>query len=158
MNVDFGEGLRHGSGDSTTCLPICQDGFSRPFRPQNRVLFLSQGIGLRPQPWAGVSRPVGPVGRSTDRPEHLAATCSSALSPSHRNGGDKPLAKRPFGRAASPFGTRGRGPGEGVGCFRGRRGVLRRDDQPSQGNRGASLHDREEPGRLSSLWFPDVFL
>src|SRR5882757_2086018 len=26
-----------------------------------------QGIGLRPQPWAGVSRPVGPVGRFSDR-------------------------------------------------------------------------------------------
>ena len=26
-----------------------------------------QGIGLRPQPWAGVSRPVGPVGSSTDK-------------------------------------------------------------------------------------------
>ena len=28
----------------------------------------SQGIGLRPQmPWAGISRPVGPVGRFSDR-------------------------------------------------------------------------------------------
>jgi len=24
----------------------------------------SQGVGLRPRPWAGISRPVGPVGRS----------------------------------------------------------------------------------------------
>ena len=29
--------------------------------------FLSQGIGLRPRPWAMVSRPVGPVGRPADR-------------------------------------------------------------------------------------------
>src|SRR4029079_4941614 len=47
--------------------------------------FLSQGIGLRPQPRAGVSRPVGPVDRPTDRPEHPAATCTvssfGALAP-----------------------------------------------------------------------------
>jgi hypothetical protein len=41
--------------------------FSRPFRPQEWGALFTQGIGLRPQPWAGVSRPVGPVGRSSDR-------------------------------------------------------------------------------------------
>src|SRR4051794_27077041 len=29
---------------------------------------LSQGIGLRPQPWAKISRPVGPVDRSHQKP------------------------------------------------------------------------------------------
>ena len=59
---------RHSAGDSTTCLPICQDGFSRPFRPQEGgYFFLSQGIGLRPQHWAGISRPVGPDGFSPVR-------------------------------------------------------------------------------------------
>ena len=40
--------------------------FSRPFRPQGGVALFPQGIGLRPQPWARVSRPVGPVDRSKD--------------------------------------------------------------------------------------------
>src|SRR5947209_1626363 len=40
----------------------CRAGLLRPFRPQRWGAFLSQGIGLRPQPWAGVSRPVGPAG------------------------------------------------------------------------------------------------
>src|SRR3954467_1597378 len=34
---------------------------SRPYRPLGCCAFLSQGIGLRPQPWARISRPVGPV-------------------------------------------------------------------------------------------------
>ena len=34
---------------------------SRPFRPPGCVPLPSQGIGLRPQPWAQLSRPVGPV-------------------------------------------------------------------------------------------------
>ena len=34
--------------------------FSRPFRPPGCGGLLTQGIGLRPQPWAVVSRPVGP--------------------------------------------------------------------------------------------------
>src|SRR3954466_9965217 len=33
---------------------------SRPFRPRGFVISSTQGIGLRPQPWARVSRPVGP--------------------------------------------------------------------------------------------------
>jgi hypothetical protein len=28
---------------------------------------ISQGVGLRPRLWAGVSRPVGPMGRFSDR-------------------------------------------------------------------------------------------
>jgi hypothetical protein len=48
-----------------------QPGFSRPFRPRGgSVCYLTQGIGLRPQkPWAGISRPLGPVlsGRSRER-------------------------------------------------------------------------------------------
>jgi hypothetical protein len=35
---------------------------SRPVRPQGGDMPFPQGIGLRPQPWAGISRPVGPVG------------------------------------------------------------------------------------------------
>ena len=34
---------------------------SRPFGPQDLRSFLTQGIGLQPQPWARLSRPVGPV-------------------------------------------------------------------------------------------------
>jgi hypothetical protein len=34
-----------------------------PFRPQDCGGLLTQGIGLRPQPWAGLYRPVGPGGR-----------------------------------------------------------------------------------------------
>ena len=34
--------------------------FSRPVRPHFCIDFLSQGIGLRPQPWAPLCRPVGP--------------------------------------------------------------------------------------------------
>jgi hypothetical protein len=34
---------------------------SRPFRPQRTGCPFSQGVGLRPRPWAGISRPVGPV-------------------------------------------------------------------------------------------------
>ena len=45
--------------------PSSRAGFSRPFRPPGwgPFSFVSQGIGLRPQPWARVSRPVGPVNR-----------------------------------------------------------------------------------------------
>ncbi len=34
---------------------------SRPVRPPDCDGLLTQGIGLRPHPWAGFSRPVGPV-------------------------------------------------------------------------------------------------
>ena len=61
---------------------------------RNGVLFLSQGIGLRPQPWAWVSRPVGPVGRSTDRPEHSAATCSSSFGALQPGSTQEPLPHR----------------------------------------------------------------
>ena len=40
---------------------------SRPFRPHRVVNLSTQGVGLRPRPWAGVSRPVGPVGRFSDK-------------------------------------------------------------------------------------------
>jgi hypothetical protein len=35
---------------------------SRPFRPHRVVNLSTQGVGLRPRPWAGISRPVGPAG------------------------------------------------------------------------------------------------
>jgi len=38
-----------------------QPGLSRPFRPPGGAGCFTQGIGLRPQPWARISRPVGPV-------------------------------------------------------------------------------------------------
>jgi hypothetical protein len=38
---------------------------SRPFRPHRVVKLATQGIGLRPQPWAPFSRPVGPDGPTT---------------------------------------------------------------------------------------------
>src|SRR3954454_8494789 len=38
---------------------------SRPFRPHRVVNLATQGIGLRPQPWAPFSRPVGPDGPAT---------------------------------------------------------------------------------------------
>jgi HIT domain-containing protein len=46
---------------------------SRPFRPQGLGTIFSQGIGLRPQPWAGVSRPVGPV-------ERIGSACATTGS------------------------------------------------------------------------------
>ena len=60
MNVDFGEGLSHGAGDSSTGLPICQAGLSRPSRPQDggalfpghRPPASALGWGL-PARWAG---------------------------------------------------------------------------------------------------------
>src|SRR3954471_23859340 len=40
---------------------------SRPFRPQRFNHSSTQGIGLRPQPWARISRPVGPAEPATLR-------------------------------------------------------------------------------------------
>src|SRR6185436_20372319 len=39
----------------------------RPFRPRTMARLLTQGISLRPQPWAPLSRPVGPEGRTGTR-------------------------------------------------------------------------------------------
>jgi len=61
MDIDFGEGLSHGAGDSSTCLRICQAGALAAFQAAPRWCPLTQGIGLRPQPWARFSRPVGPA-------------------------------------------------------------------------------------------------
>ena len=36
---------------------------SRPFRPHCVANLSTQGVGLRPRPWAPLSRPVGPAGR-----------------------------------------------------------------------------------------------
>ena len=36
---------------------------SRPFRPHRVVNLSTQGVGLRPRPWAPFSRPLGPAGR-----------------------------------------------------------------------------------------------
>jgi hypothetical protein len=44
--------------------------FPRPFRPQEILPALTQGIGLRPQPWAGISRPVGPVCQALSGARH----------------------------------------------------------------------------------------
>ena len=41
--------------------PACLRGFSRPVRPHGDLGLLTQGIGLRPRPWAMFSRPAGPV-------------------------------------------------------------------------------------------------
>ena len=50
--------------------------FSRPFRPRVCRVLLTQGIGLRPQPWAPFSRPVGPAGPARN-PMCFAAMDSS---------------------------------------------------------------------------------
>lgn len=45
-------------------LDRTEDGEQSSRGPTGRfglLCFLPQGIGLRPQPWAGLSRPVGPV-------------------------------------------------------------------------------------------------
>ena len=57
------EGLRSQS------FELLEGKFSRPFRPQGwGALFPRASAGLRPQmPWAGISRPVGPVGRFSGR-------------------------------------------------------------------------------------------
>jgi len=61
---------------------------SRPFRPHFVYQFSTQGIGLRPQPWAPFSRPVGPDGPASvtrrsplSRISLTAETISSAVSP-----------------------------------------------------------------------------
>ena len=60
--------------------PACLRGFSRPVRPHGDLGPLTQGIGLRPQPWAIFSRPVGPVKQEALRepravgPEGICAT------------------------------------------------------------------------------------
>src|SRR5262249_30220094 len=62
MNVDFGEGLSH-AADSSTHVPICQAGFSRPFRPQEEdgcPFPRASAFGL--SPGLEFSRPVGPTG------------------------------------------------------------------------------------------------
>jgi len=61
---------------------------SRPSRPHRVVNLSTQGIGLRPQPWAPFSRPVGPDGPTSvtscsdlSRVSRTAETISSAESP-----------------------------------------------------------------------------
>jgi hypothetical protein len=51
--------------------------FSRPFRPQGWEGLLTQGVGLRPRPWALISRPVGPDG---------PAPCVMFLNPAREAG------------------------------------------------------------------------
>src|SRR5436305_14231040 len=61
VDVDFGEELSHDAGNSSTSLRSCQAGALAAFQAARRWCPLTQGIGLRPQPWARFSRPVGPV-------------------------------------------------------------------------------------------------
>jgi hypothetical protein len=70
MDVDFGEGLSHDAGDSSTCLRSCQAGALAAFQAARRWCPLTQGIGLRPQPWARFSRPVGPATGFVRRSKH----------------------------------------------------------------------------------------
>jgi len=53
---------------------VHRSGFSRPFRPRGMRGLFSQGIGLRPQPWAGICRPVGP-NRCLPNVERCKAPC-----------------------------------------------------------------------------------
>jgi len=68
VDVDFGEGLSHDAGDSSTCRRSCQAGALAAFQAARRWCPLTQGIGLRPQPWARFSRPVGPATGFVRRP------------------------------------------------------------------------------------------
>jgi len=56
-----GLGSEASRGDSNTCLRSCQAGALAAFQAARRWCPLTQGIGLRPQPWARFSRPVGPA-------------------------------------------------------------------------------------------------
>jgi hypothetical protein len=63
--VSRGAGLKGRESFFRSRLLSFQLSFSRPFRPQDCGDLLTQGIGLRPQPWAGLCRPVGPEATST---------------------------------------------------------------------------------------------
>jgi hypothetical protein len=63
-----GHGDQHGFGDLSFeafgdiyQMPLPRRTVSRPFRPQRVVNLSTQGVGLRPRPWAPFSRPVGPA-------------------------------------------------------------------------------------------------
>jgi len=47
---------------------VWDERLSRPFRPQRFHPPSTQGIGLRPQPWARISRPVGLQGLASFHP------------------------------------------------------------------------------------------
>ncbi len=118
MNVEFGEGLRH-AGDSSTGLPICQAGFSRPFRPHCVGISLprASAFGLSP----GLGSP-DPLGRCR-RPEKCGVITGHSVRPRRFFSRSQPLA---LGEPAEGF--RCRGPRELPGLEQ------RRTPWPSQAN------------------------
>src|SRR5215213_1080056 len=74
--------------------------FSRPFRAAGLWGLLTQGIGLRPQPWARLSRPVGP-----QRPEDgKVRLVRSARTVADLEGNGKTRPFRPVGGLLTPAG------------------------------------------------------